>query len=67
MSTATTLHADALALKDRAINSLTLAKLACIHVTEEYIPVNTMGTLLVLLTIDEADVFPDEEEEYEDD
>ncbi len=38
-----------------------------IHVIEEYMPVNSMGTLLVLLTIDEADVFPDEEEEYEDD
>ncbi len=40
--------------------------LAKIHVTEEYIPVNWMGTLLVLLTMDESDVFGDEEEEFED-
>lgn len=38
-----------------------------VHVTEEYIPVTNMGTLLVLLTMDEADVFPEEEEQYEDD
>lgn len=39
---------------------------AHIHVTEEYIPVNSMGTLLVLLTMDEGDVFPEDDEEYED-
>lgn len=36
-----------------------------VPVTEEYIPVNSMGTLLVLLTMEEADVFPDEDEEDE--
>ena len=38
-----------------------------VHVAEEYIPVTSMGTLLVLLTMDEGDVFPEGEEEYEDD
>ncbi len=38
-----------------------------VFVTEEYIPVTSMGTLLVLITMDENDVSPDEEEEYEDD
>jgi IrrE N-terminal-like domain len=38
-----------------------------IPVTEEYIPVTRMGTLLVLLTLDESDLFPDEEDECEDD
>jgi hypothetical protein len=32
-------------------------------VTEEYIPVNSMGTLLVLLTMAESDVFPEQEDE----
>lgn len=40
--------------------------LAGIHVTEEYIPVQFMGTLLALLTMDEADVFPETDEEDED-
>jgi hypothetical protein len=39
--------------------------LARIHVTEEYIPVTRMGTLLVLLTMDEGDVFTEEDEEDE--
>jgi hypothetical protein len=34
-----------------------------VHVTEEYIPVACMGTLLVLLTMDEADIFPEDEED----
>ena len=33
------------------------------HVTEEYIPVPSMGTLLVLLTMDESDVFCETDEE----
>jgi IrrE N-terminal-like domain len=37
-----------------------------VHVTEEYIPVTSTGTLLVLLTMDESDVFPEDEEEHED-
>ena len=41
--------------------------LAGIYITEEYIPVTYMGMLLVLLTMDENDVFPEEEEQYEDD
>lgn len=36
-----------------------------VFITEEYIPVISMGTLLVLITMDEGDVAPDEEE-YED-
>ena len=41
-----------------------------VHVTEEYIPVPRMGTLLVLLTMNEGDVFcetdeGDEDEEYD--
>ena len=40
-----------------------------VHVTEEYIPVLQMGTLIVLLTMDEGDVFyeTDEDEEDEED
>ncbi|HWL10156.1 MAG TPA: ImmA/IrrE family metallo-endopeptidase [Planctomicrobium sp.] len=38
-----------------------------VYVHEEYIPVPSMGTLLVLLTIDESDVFADDEDEYRDD
>jgi hypothetical protein len=38
-----------------------------VYVTEEYIPVASMGTLLVLLTMDENEVSPEAEEEYEDD
>lgn len=38
-----------------------------VYVTEEYLPVPTMGTLLVLLTLDEADVFDAEDEESDDD
>ncbi len=34
-----------------------------VHVTEEYIPVPSMGTLLVLLTMDESDVFCETDEE----
>jgi hypothetical protein len=41
--------------------------LETIHVIEEYVPVASMGTLLVLLTMDESDVFFEEEEESEDD
>jgi len=40
--------------------------LARVFVTEEYIPVTSMGTLLVLITMDEDDVFA-EENECEDD
>jgi len=44
-------------------------ELGRVHVTEEYIPVPRMGTLLVLLTMDEGDVFceTDEDEEDEED
>lgn len=35
-------------------------------VTEEYLPVQIMDTLVVLLTIDESDLFPDEDEEESD-
>ncbi|MEX2139020.1 MAG: ImmA/IrrE family metallo-endopeptidase [Pirellulales bacterium] len=38
-----------------------------VFVTEEYIPVTSMGMLLVLITMNESDVFLEEEEEYEDD
>jgi hypothetical protein len=40
-----------------------------IFVTEEYIPVPALGTLLCLLTMDENDVFPDggDESDYEED
>lgn len=41
--------------------------LAAVYVTEEYIPVQSMGTLLVLLTMDEGDLFAEEDDEYEDD
>ncbi len=41
--------------------------LETIHVIEEYVPVASMSTLLVLLTMEESDVFLEEEEEYEDD
>jgi hypothetical protein len=34
-----------------------------VHVTEEYIPIARVGMLLVLLTMDEVDVFPQEEDE----
>lgn len=34
-----------------------------IYVTEHYFPAPTMGTLVVLLTIDEGDLFADEEDE----
>lgn len=37
-----------------------------IFVTEEYIPVSSMGTLLVLLTMNEADVRSDEEDDADD-
>lgn len=36
-----------------------------VYVHEEYIPVPSMGTLLVLLTIDESDVFQDDDDELE--
>ena len=42
-------------------------ELAKIHVSEEYLPVNRMGTLLVLLTMDESDLFADEEDDDDDD
>jgi len=44
------------------------SKLETVYVTEEYVPVQVLGTLLVLLTLDERDVFPDddEDEDYED-
>jgi hypothetical protein len=35
-------------------------------VSEEYLPVPVMNTLVVLLTMDEEDVYPEEEEEEED-
>jgi hypothetical protein len=38
-----------------------------VYVTEEYLPVLSMGTLLVLLTLDEADVFNLDDEESDDD
>jgi hypothetical protein len=39
-----------------------------VFVTEEFVPVNSMGTLLVLITMDENDVAPDnDEEDYDDD
>jgi hypothetical protein len=38
-----------------------------VFVTEEYVPVTSMGTLLVLITMDENDVSSDEEEENEGD
>lgn len=41
--------------------------LAHVHVTEHYLPVKTMGTLLVLLTVPEDDVMRDDENESEDD
>ena len=41
--------------------------LETIHVIEEYVPVASMGTLLVLLTMEESDVFTEEEEEDEED
>lgn len=37
-----------------------------VYVHEEYVPVPSMGTLLVLLTVEETDVFPDDEESEED-
>lgn len=43
-------------------------ELARVDVTEAYIPVESMGTLLVLLTMDESDVFPVDQDgdEYDD-
>lgn len=41
-------------------------QLEAVYVREEYVPAQVLGTLLVLLTLDERDVFPDEDEEYED-
>ena len=38
-----------------------------IYVTEEYIPAKYTDILLVLLTMAESDVFPEEEERFEDD
>ena len=38
-----------------------------LYLTEEYFPVHSLGTLLVLLTLDEQDVFPEEDDEQEDD
>ena len=38
-----------------------------IYVNEEYLPIQIINTLVVLLTLDEDDVFPEEEEEEEDD
>ena len=37
-----------------------------VFVTEEYIPVASMGTLLALITMDESDVFP-ESDTYDND
>jgi hypothetical protein len=36
--------------------------LESVYVTEEYVPVHVLGTLLVLLTMDENDVSPDDED-----
>lgn len=41
--------------------------LASVYVTEQYIPVKSMETLLVLLTMDEQDVFFEEESDYDED
>lgn len=38
-----------------------------VYVQEEYIPVHSMGTLLVLLTIDESDIFHVDEDDFSDD
>jgi len=38
-----------------------------IYVAEEYIPVRSMGTLLVLITLNEQDVFPEEDDQDDDD
>lgn len=38
-----------------------------VFVSEEFIPVSSMGTLLVLITMEENEVSPEEEEEYEED
>ena len=38
-----------------------------VYVQEEYVPVPSMGTLLVLLTLDESDIFPDDEDEDSED
>jgi hypothetical protein len=38
-----------------------------VYVQEEYISVSSMGTLLVLLTIDESEIFSDDDEEYSED
>lgn len=37
------------------------------YVTEDYLPIQIMSTLVVLLTLDEDDVFPEVEEEDDDD
>jgi len=37
------------------------------YVTEDYLPIQIMSTLVVLLTLDEDDVFPEVEEEEDDD
>ncbi len=39
---------------------------ASVRVTEEYIPVRSLGTLVVLLTLDEADVFPEADDNTDD-
>lgn len=38
-----------------------------LYLTEEYFPVHSLGTLLVLLTLDEQDVFSDEDDKQESD
>ena len=40
--------------------------LHAVYVTEEFIPVEVMGTLLVLLTLEERDVFKADDEEDDD-
>lgn len=42
-------------------------ELDTVYVMEEYVPIPSMNTLLVLLTIDESDLFVDEDEEEVDD
>lgn len=42
-------------------------RLEDIYVTEEYIPVPAMNMMLVLLTMDEDDLYPDDEDDCEDD
>lgn len=38
-----------------------------VFLSEEYLPIQVMNTLVVLLTLDEDDVFPEEEEEEDED